>query len=129
MRDCEIMSKVVCKTGLLKGHDYRLKRKPFGSRMCILCELGIEDNTFHLVMQCPFNATRRNSMYNELNSIDEECIREVLSKPQEVLLCLLGRQPENAPVEAMLKFWEISCKYISMMYRASVAKHKEYITK
>ena len=129
MRDCEIMSKVVCKTSLLKGHDYRLKRKPFGSCMYILCDLGIIDNTAHLVMQCPFNTTCRNSMYNELNSIDDEYVHDILSKPQEVFLCLLGRQPENAPVEAMLRFWKISCKYISMMYRTSVAKHKEYLSK
>ena len=66
IRDCEIMVKILCGASLLKGHDHSLKRKPHGSRMCILCDLGIDDNTTHLVMQCPFNNDIRIDMYNEL---------------------------------------------------------------
>ena len=43
-RLCEAMVKLITHTSALKGDDCRLKRLPFGSKMCIQCELGsIED--------------------------------------------------------------------------------------
>ena len=33
--------------------NYRLKRATFGELTCEKCDLGIEENALHLVVQCP----------------------------------------------------------------------------
>ena len=126
IRDCEVMVKIICKSSLLKGHDYRLKRNPHGSKMCILCDLGCEDNAVHLVMQCTFNEDIRLDMYNALNVIDNEHVRRILGTPAEFFHILVGKHPEGVPFEVMKGVWEISSRLISKMYRRSVKKHAEY---
>ena len=66
MSDCKIMALMVCNTSLLKGRDYRLKISTHSERICNECDLGIVENTFHLVMQCPTHEDDRKPMYNEL---------------------------------------------------------------
>ena len=38
--DCEIMTKILCHSSLLKTDDVRLKSLPMASRFCSLCDLG-----------------------------------------------------------------------------------------
>ena len=59
MKQCETMVKLITHTSLLKGDDGRLKREPFGSRMCILCNLCSLEDTNHMIMQCPVHENLR----------------------------------------------------------------------
>ena len=46
------MAKLACNASRLKSDDVTLKRSTHGARMCIECELGIEENVKLIVMQC-----------------------------------------------------------------------------
>ena len=51
MRICEDMARMVCGTSNLKGDSIKPKRATYINRVCLLCDLGIEENTVHIVMQ------------------------------------------------------------------------------
>ena len=49
----EIMARLVCDTNLLKAYNLRYKGTSIANRFCYSCDLGAEENTNHIVMQCP----------------------------------------------------------------------------
>ena len=115
--DCEIMSKLVCNSSLLKDSDYRLKNLSFSHKVCIECYLGIREDTNHLVMQCPANEGIRSEMQDVLNSIDDLHVKRTMEDPQNLFNTLMGHQPVGMPFESALKIWDVSSRYISRMYR------------
>ena len=118
MKQCEIMVKLLTHASLLMSDDCRLKRLPFGSRMCIRCGLFSPEDTNHMIMQCPLNEMHRINMFNE---ISEHYALEVGECTFEILLgnLLTGRTQEE-----MLTLWDISSQYISLMYRDVLASRK-----
>ena len=66
---CEIMARIVCDASLLKTSDVRRKRACLASRSCDKCDLGIEEDAIHMIMQCPFFEDSRQLMLNELSII------------------------------------------------------------
>ena len=68
MKQCETMAKLITHTSLLKGDDCRLRRLPFGSKMCNLCDLGLIEDANHMIMQCPKQEPHRVHMFNEINA-------------------------------------------------------------
>ena len=59
MEMCENLASIVCDTSLLKMTDYSLKQKTIGFKMCNRCDLGIPENAWHIIMQCPYNNDER----------------------------------------------------------------------
>ena len=53
MRDCEIMIKILCHSGLLRTDDVTPKSLPISAGFCPLCNLGAAHDAIHLIMQCP----------------------------------------------------------------------------
>ena len=104
------MVKILCKATLLKDDDCRLKGQPFGSRMCIRCLLGSLENATHMIMQCPANAPYRQSMHEEIGEIHPGI------DPQEYLNIVLGKCIVEWELEDMVPIWEISAKYVNLMY-------------
>ena len=114
MRQCETMVKLITHASLLKGDDGRLRRKPFGVRACTMCELHSQEDTNHMIMQCPAHENSRISMYNEINEI------YALDAGECTLGILLGRRLPNKTVEEMLPLWLISSRHIYAMYKCTI---------
>ena len=108
--DCEIMSKLVCNSSLLKDSDYRLKNLSFSHKICIECCLGISEDTNHLVMQCPANEGIRSEMQDELNGFDDLQVKRTMEDPQNLFNTLMGHQPVGMPFESALKIWDVSSR-------------------
>ena len=111
------MARLVCGSSLLKECNPRYKSLPIASRFCEKCDLGIEENVRHILMQCPFFENDKQMMFNELGSIEDEEVITLLQDPAGIFLCLLGKHPINVSFEAMYKIWIISAKYTSSMYK------------
>ena len=69
MRQCENMVKLITLSSALKGDDCRLKRLPFGSRMCTRCDLCSLEDANHMIMQCPEQDQHHREMYNEISRL------------------------------------------------------------
>ena len=105
------MDKLICRASLLKNHDGRLKRAPFGSKMCILCQI-------HMVTQCQFHQAERESMLLAINDIAD-------IEGQEVFNVVMGKYIEGWYFEEMLPIWQITCTSISNMYKNVLRFHKK----
>ena len=114
MRQCETMVKLITHASLLKGDDGRLKRRPFGAKMCIMCELQSLEDTNHMIMQCPAHENIRISMYNEIND------RYTLGVGECTLGILLGRRLPNKTFEEMLPLWYITSRHIYSVYKSTI---------
>ena len=110
LRKCETMVRILCKATLLKDDDCRLKGQPFGSRMCIRCELGALETATHMIMQCPSNAPHRQSIHDEIRVIIPHI------DPQEYLNVIMGKCIDEWEYDNMVPIWEISAKYVNLMY-------------
>ena len=110
MKRCEIMVKLLCKASSFKDNDCRLRSNTIGSRMCSRCYLGAPENTYHMIMQCPENENARICLNTEIEEIDPNI------DPQEFLSIVLGKSIEGWCYEQMVPIWEISAKYVTMMY-------------
>ena len=91
--------------------------EPYGSRMCINCDLGIEEYIFHLVMQCPASYKYRVKMYKEINDLPNGIGSNAIRDPSHTLLILLGKCATDYTIEQMIPIWTIRAEYLSAMYR------------
>ena len=91
VKQCEIMVKLLCHTSMLKSDDCRLRRKPFGSRMCNACDLASPEDARHMVMGCPAQTGYRTHMFDligaEYGNIREQVtFSTLLGEP--IFLCI-----------------------------------------
>ena len=63
-------------------------------------------------------------MFEVLNGIDDEDVRKVLDEQQKVFYVLMGKHPNDTPIESMIKIWLVPSKYISKMYRRLINKRQ-----
>ena len=118
MRQCEVMVKLLTHTSLLKGGDCRLKRLPFGSRMCTQCALCSTEDANHVIMQCPIHERIRVSMFNEINA-------QYTLEPGECNMDLmLGNYLANKDFDDMLDLWCTTSRFIYIMYRNTLSSRK-----
>ena len=113
---CERMASLDCNTSLLKATDYRLKGKTIRYKMCERCDLGITEDVRHVVMQCPFFEPHRVRMYDDVRQTRPEGTEMILGRPQEIFYVLMGKQPNDAGFDKMIKFWVITGSHIVKMY-------------
>ena len=110
-----VMLKLITHTSLLKGYDCRLTKEPFGSRMCILCDLYCLEDTDHMIMQCPIHENTSISMYNEINEKYSLALGGCTLANN-----LLGRKLINKSYAEMLPLWCIASHHIYMMYKTTI---------
>ena len=110
VRHCELMIKLSCKASKLKDDDGRLKRSPFGAKMCTRCELSLLENTTHMVMQCPANEVHRTNLNREVMAICPDI------DPQEFFNILMGKYIDDWDFEDMKPIWESSARHVTKMY-------------
>ena len=90
---CESLASIVCVNSLLKTTDYIIKQKTIAYKMCSRCDLGIPENAWHLIMQCPYYNDEKVEMYRELESLGEIWESRLSGMSQEMFYILLGKQP------------------------------------
>ena len=101
------------------------------SKLCVKCDLGIQESINHIVMQCPFFEEDRAVMLNELNDTDNGEIKNLLTRSGEIYLYLMGKQPEEYSFDDMYVFWTISARHITAMYKKSYSwmmKHRLFLS-
>ena len=121
MRVCEDMARMVCGTSNLKCDNPKLRKETLSNRACTLCEFGIEENTIHLVMQCPYHEAIRICMYNDIDKL-QVVTRDIFNELQgdEKFLTLMGKNILTIDPDDMLKLWTVSGYYISTMYKTTI---------
>ena len=120
LKECEIMAKLLCHASLLRTDDVRLKRLPVASRFCPLCDHSAMDDTFHMVMQCPFLQDSRTMMFHEIERICDACEHEQINVNNDIFLTLMGKPAANFSIELMIAIWECSARHIANMYRCKL---------
>ena len=118
MKQCETMVKLISHSSALKGDDCRLKRLPFGSKMCIQCELGCIEDANHMILQCPKHEHLRVEMHNEIGK------HYTLAVGEFTLEVMLGNYLNDKSFEEMLNLWFITSHYIYQMYLDTLLSRK-----
>ena len=121
---CEILASIVCDTSLLKATDYRIKRKSYAYKMCDRCDLGINEDARHLILQCPFYDADRMEMFNEIESVSDTWSDKISNRGYDILHILLGMQPDGISYDEMICIWLIAGSHISRMYQSAIAGRK-----
>ena len=116
MKMCEKMAAIVTDSSLLKSNDVRLKDETFWAKVCCSCDLGINENSKHVIMQCPFYENTKQVMFNEIEQMQCEEVKPALMNAAEMLPILLGKQPENVSIENMISLCIITGMYITGIY-------------
>ena len=83
----------------------RLKVSSFGSNVCNACDRGMVEDIRHLMMQCRCNEDIRVGTYTELHLIEDDIINTTMSEPHVIFYNIMGRHPEGALFESMIKLW------------------------
>ena len=105
---------------LLRADDVRLKGSPIASRFCTSCDLAVEDDMQHLIMQCPKWQTERTSFLTEISSIADGSGQTLLESQCHLVYVFMGIQATDLTFEQMVVIWTISAKHISNMYNSKI---------
>ena len=109
VRACELMVKLLCKGSNLKSNDIRLRGSTIFTHMCSLCDLGIVEDTIHVVMQCPTKAGIRQELCNQIGNI---CPR---IEHQEYFHVIMGK---------FIQGWEFEDMYVAYLESILSASHE-----
>ena len=63
----------------------------------------------------------KHAMYQEIDSLELVELETVLNNPRELYLTLMGKHPEDIPLEIMMQLWDISSRHISNMYKRAIS--------
>ena len=122
MRYCEDMAKLVCGASRLKCDDFRTRNGTFLNRACSLCDSYIEENPFHIVMQCPIHEPSRRQMYDEIGKTSQSLLNVFTNlNGEEKYLTLMGKSIVQISNEEIFTLWKISGFFISSMYRLTIS--------
>ena len=116
MKMSETMAKIVCRTSLLRGDDYRCRRGIDANQTCQLCDLYEREDANHVIMHCTFQEDERTKMFN---NIDRICPSIFIEDP-DILNVLLGKNVQSIEYEKMVEVWICAGKAICNMYYAAV---------
>ena len=120
MRMCETMASLLSDSSLLKATDYRLKKKPFGHKICTKCDLWVTESLNHIVMQCPHYYGDRVNMISRIKAIGSDTANRVVDDAQQFFYTIMGKQPENSNFASMVEIWLITGECISAIYKKAL---------
>ena len=92
--------------------------------MCTNCELGVVENVYHMVMQCPFTEDIRKAMFEAMDSFVVDFSNRIKDNPSNTQAWLLGRTMEEVETHTMCTGLEISGRHICTMYRRVINSRK-----
>ena len=116
-KTAETMARLVCRASLLKSDDPRLKGSSLSDRICQSCDLGVVENIYHLIMQCPYMDDIRQSMYRQLQNDVVVYFDKLKENPQDNLAMLLGKVVANVDLETVISGLQIVGRHICLMYK------------
>ena len=118
---CENLSKIVCHASLLKRDDFRLRGMTMSNKTCIHCSMYCIEDIMHIINQCPFYDSERNSMYDEIYKICPNAKRLCEKEIGLVPYFLLGRRIPEMEENELIWFWSISGEFINRMYKKAIS--------
>ena len=124
MMYCETMCKLICRASELKIDCHQYKNNPVNRPYCDKCDEIAIENVEHLIMHCPFQNRRRETMLREIEHLERLYETRILSPVENNLFTLLGKVPDNANPEMMFHFCRIEATNVHYMY-ISVTKNRE----
>ena len=120
IRMCEVLSKIVCRTSMLKSDDYRLNDSTHCMKVCEGCDMFTTENMVHLLMQCPNTETKRLRMFERINEVyphfDDKCREE----PGEIAFWLLGKPINDVDIDTMFEIWKVAGYGILNIYWSAI---------
>ena len=116
MRECEIMSKIVCHCSSLKVDDYRYKNMGLMVRSCTLCDRYELEDAEHIILRCPSLHDIRMEMFSDIESMENGIGNYILLNADNLFDTILGKPTKNVVLEHMCAFWIIVCQAVSRMY-------------
>ena len=120
IRMCEVLSKIVCRTSMLKSDDYRLRDSTHCMKVCEGCDMFTTENVIHLLMQCPNTETKRLRMFERINEVyphfDDKCREE----PGEIVFWLLGKPINGVDIDTMFEIWKVAGYGILNIYWSAI---------
>ena len=120
----ETMARLICRASRLKDDDPGLKEASKGAKMCQNCDLGIAENLYHLIMQCPAMYDLRNSLYSELDMYAHDFSVVVNNNPQRAFSLLVGKLSEDVDISTNCLGLEIVGKHVCAMYKRVLSTRK-----
>ena len=116
MKMYEKMAAIVTDAIKLKATDCSLKKASFLLRTCTKCNLGIEENANHIIMQCPLYEEVRKEMFLEIKELGCKEIDDTFENANELFPVLLGKQPDNLNIEDKVNLYMVTGKHITKIY-------------
>ena len=93
---------------------------------CEMCPDFALENTEHLLIHCPYLEEQRDTMFKQINNLEEYYDVEILSPLENNLHTLLGRVPAEAIPKMMFYFYKIVATNVHQMY-TTLLKSREGI--
>ena len=124
MKDCEILSRIVCHASLLRDDDFKYKNQIGTNRMCNLCDRFEIENARHFILLCPYFAQQRNLMLLEIEAVTGTTGHNFFDDDIDMLYRILGRP--NSSLNAMQSetILLIILRTIASMYRENIRQKK-----
>ena len=114
---CENMARLICRTSQLKCDDFRLKDSPIGSRICLNCNLGIEETLHHVVMQCPFVNEVRIDMFDKIDRVTGIFKNMTRAEPENTFPWIIGKSMPDIDCDIALEILMVTGYSVFNMYR------------
>ena len=112
MRQCEVMSKLVCRASKLKVDNLKLRKEVWSERSCLFvllcesCNFFESEDAKHLILRCTRLDDLRRQMFTSINESCNGIGRQVLDNTDDLLAMLLIKHNHTYSDEIN---WEIMC--------------------
>ena len=124
IKDCEILSKLICHASLLRGDDFKYKNLSRISRMCTLCDSFEVEDARHFILACPYFVQQRTTMLNEIETVLEGSGLGFFDDNVDMLYRLLGRPHVNLNEIQSESILIIIVRTVALMYRENLRQKK-----
>ena len=94
MKDCEILTKIISHSSMIRDDDFKYKNQLGTTRMCNLCDRFEIEDARHFILMCPYFAQERNTMLREIDSLSDRT-QPFFDDNVDMLYRLLGRPHDN----------------------------------
>ena len=124
MKDCEILSKIICHASLLRGDDFKYKNQMGTTHMCNLCDNFEIEEAKHFILVCPYFAQQRSTMLNEIEAVIGASGLSFFDDNVDMLYRLLGRPHSNVSEAQSETILLIILKTVASMYRENMRQKR-----
>ena len=111
------MIKLICGASKLKVDDFNYKNR---SVLCEFCGDYAREEANHIIHQCRGTEALRFEMHHTLRYRLGLDLYNDINSQGDFQSIMMGRIPENIPMQYMTNFWAITCVYVSKMYWATI---------